>query len=101
MINFLINDEESTKWFKDQYENASSVPGKTLIGNIQLWIKEIEDFCEFEFWAVAGSVGQACLDSDELRDQLINFVKNVNGETLNLDRNDGRIEIIFDNTFKT
>ena len=101
LISFAIKDEESTQWFKDRYDFANSVPGKTLIGQIQLWIKEIEEFCDFEFWAVASSVGQACLDSDELRNQLIHFVKNAKGQSLNLDHGDGRIETIFENTLKT
>lgn len=97
LITFKVNDEESTKWFKSRYEFSRKIKGKTLIGSIQLWISNHEAFCDFEFWAVSSSVGQACLDSKNLKTHLIDFVKKVNGQSLKHGDASGYIETIFDN----
>ena len=51
--------------------------------------------CDFEFWSVSSSVGQACLDSKNLQGHLIDFVKNLDGKSLKLDDSSGYIETIF------
>ena len=96
MVTFVINDEVSTRWFKEQYDFSNVIADKTLIGNIQLWIKEIEAFCDFEFWAVSSAVGKACLESKELKKALISFIKQVGGGSLILDYGDGNVETIFE-----
>lgn len=96
-INFKLNDEESTKWFKNENEFSGKINGKTLIGSIQLWIRKHEKFCDFEFWAVSSNVGQACLDSKNLQGHLIDFVKKLDGKSLKLDDSSGYIETIFKN----
>ena len=93
---FSLPDEESTQWFKDQYEFSNAVPHKTLIGAIQLCIRDHESACDFEFWAVSSSVGKACLDSNELEGLLINFVKKLGGISLQLDYGNGNINSIYE-----
>lgn len=96
MISFLIEEEEATKWFKDEYGFSNSIPGKTVLGNIQLWIKDVEGFCDFEFWALSSSLGRACLDSKALKGHLLDFVKKMEGQSLEIDYSNGFIETIFE-----
>ena len=96
LITFAINDEESTRWYKNQYECSQKVVGKTLVGSIQLWITGQDEYCDFEFWAVSSSIGQACADSKNLRGLLTAFVIGLNGQSLKYDDGSGYIETIFD-----
>ena len=97
MVMFKVKNETSTQRFKEKYEFSGAIKGKTLIGSIQLWIKKVDEICEFEFWAMSSSVGRACLDSRELRKQLIEFVKKSEGISLSIDWGNGHIEEIFNN----
>ena len=95
-LRFIIDDEEETSWFKERYEFSRSIPGKTLIGEIQLWIKTDKPFCDFEFWPVSSSVGKACHDSKKLIEHLTAFIKNLKGQRLMMDDGSGQIETIFE-----
>lgn len=95
-IAFVLDDEESTKWIKEDNTYARSIPEKTIIGSIQLWISNDNEFCDFEFWPTNSTAGQACLDSTELKNHLIDFVKKMSGKDLKLDHSNGLIDIIFE-----
>lgn len=95
-VAFIIDNEESTAWIKENYEYARSVPEKTIIGSIQLWISDEEEYYTFEFWPTNSSAGQACLDSVNLKNHLIEFVKKMDGKDLRLDYSNGLIDTIFE-----
>ena len=94
-ISFLLNDEESTQWFKNASDFSRNLPGKTIIGHIQLWIESYENYNEYKFWPASSSLGRACRDSLELKNRLITFVKNLNGRSLNIHWDDGSIEEVY------
>ena len=74
-IDFLIDDEEATAWFKKEYEFSRTFPGKTCIGSICLSIKCNEQTVQFEFWPPFSNGGQVCLDSDALKQHFILLLK--------------------------
>ncbi len=79
-ICFLINEEENTKWFREEYEFSQQIEGKLLVGVIDLTIIDhVENITSFDFWPVFSNGGQVCLDSNELKEQMIIALKNVNG----------------------
>ncbi len=95
-ISFLLNDETSTQWFKDQYPLSKNIPQKTIIGTIQLWIRLVDNICEFEFWPLSGSVAKACMDSSEVKNHLISWVRKANGQSLDLDLGNGTYQPLLD-----
>lgn len=93
-VDFVLDKEETTDWYYDLYENSRRIGGKILIGAIQLWITESRDEIRFEFWAPASSTGKACLDSDNLRNELFRLVRENKGFKVQLDHGDGFIQTV-------
>lgn len=65
------------------------------IGGIQLWIKENDDILVFEFWPLVSKTASMCVKSSYLKGQFINFVRELNGYSLELDTSNGSIELLY------
>jgi len=79
-ICFLIDEEDSTLWFRNLYEYSRVIDTKLLIGILSLNIYDYSDgTSEFDFWPVFGHGGKVCLDSKVLNNHFIDLLKKING----------------------